>query len=135
MAAQVNGVTHDPHPLSLAYLGDAVYELKVREAMLRLGGGKPEKLHRLTVERVCAPAQSRAFQAVAEALSDAEADVARRARNQRPAYRPRGVSPDEYARATALEAVFGYLYAGGHRERLDELFARIAATWEGAAQR
>lgn len=119
------------HPLTLAYLGDAVYELKVRDAIVRRSGGKPPELHRRTVERVCAPAQARAFDVVAASLTEAEADVARRARNQRPSYRPRGVAPEEYARATSLEAVFGFLYAGGRTERIDELFRRIVAAWDG----
>lgn len=118
------------HPLTLAYLGDAVYELKVRDAIVRRFGGRPPELHRRTVEQVCAPAQARAFDAIADILTEVEADVARRARNQRPAYRPRGVAPDEYARATSLEAIFGFLHAAGRSDRIEELFQRIVAGWD-----
>ena len=87
------------------------------------------QLHRRAVARVNAAAQARAFAAVEPLLSKEEADVARRGRNahSRP---PKNQDPGDYARATALEALVGYLYLLGRHSRLEELFAAIRRTEE-----
>ena len=105
-----------PGSLELAYLGDTLYDLFVRERLVR-AGGRVKDLNRQAVALVCAASQSRALARLAPILTEAEADVARRARNahQSP---PRNVSPAEYHRATAIEALMGYLYLTGQTERL-----------------
>ena len=82
------------------------------------------ELHRRAVAHVNARAQARAFAAVEPLLTEEEADVARRGRNahSRP---PKNQDPGDYARATALEALCGYLYLMGRNERLDELMRVI----------
>ena len=82
------------------------------------------ELHRRAVAHVNAHAQARAFAAVEPLLTEEEADVARRGRNahSRP---PKNQDPGDYARATALEALCGYLYLMGRNERLDELMRVI----------
>lgn len=108
-----------PGSLELAYLGDTIYDLYVRTHLVQ-HGGKVGALHRRAVRLVCAHAQSEALGRIEDILTGEEADVARRARNahQSP---PRNADPAEYHRATALEAVVGYLYAMGREERLREL--------------
>lgn len=112
-----------PGSLELAFLGDTIYDLYVRRHLVRRGG-RVQQMHRDATALVCAHAQSRAFQAIEEMLTQEEAAVARRARNahQTP---PRNADAAEYHRATALEALIGYLYLNGRRERLDELMHHI----------
>ena len=105
-----------PGSLELAYVGDAIYEVAVRRRIVKTGA-KVSALHRQAVSRVCAHAQSEAFGRVEAMLTPEEAAVARRARNahQSP---PRSADRAEYHRATALEAVVGYLYITGREDSL-----------------
>lgn len=108
-----------PGSLELAYMGDTVYDLYVRSHLVE-AGGKVGALHRRAVRLVCAHAQSEALGRIEDKLSDEEAAVVRRARNahQSP---PRNADAGEYHRATALEALIGYLYVTGQRERMETL--------------
>lgn len=110
-----------PGSLELAYLGDSLYDLYVRERLIARGG-RVKQLHRQAIALVCAHAQSEALERVREMLTDAEKDVVRRARNahQSP---PRNADPGEYHHATALEALIGWLYVTGQRERMNEVLA------------
>ena len=111
-----------PGSLELAYLGDTIYDLYVRSHLVNRGG-RVGALHRRAVQYVCAHAQSEALGRLEGALTEAEAAVARSARNahQSP---PRNADPAEYHRATALEALIGYLYVTGQLERMRELLQR-----------
>ena len=108
-----------PGSLELAFLGDTIYDLYVRRHLVHRGG-RVQTMHREAASLVCAHAQSAALSRVEDALSEEEAAVVRRARNahQNP---PRNADPAEYHRATSLEALIGYLYLTGRRERIDEL--------------
>jgi ribonuclease-3 family protein len=108
-----------PGSLELAYLGDSLYDLYVREHLIAKGG-RVRAMHREAISLVCAHAQSEALSRIADGLTEAEKDVVRRARNckQHP---PRNADPAEYQRATALEALIGYLYIKGRCERMEEL--------------
>ena len=108
-----------PGSLELAYMGDTVYDLYVRSHLVAQGG-RVGALHRQAVRFVCAHAQSEALGRVEDMLTEDEAGVVRRARNTRQSP-PRNADPGEYHRATALEALIGYLYVTGRRERLDEM--------------
>ena len=110
--------------LQLAYIGDAIYDLFVRGDVLERHDESVQKLHRHAIARVNAAAQARAFDRVEPMLTQEEADVARRARNahSRP---PKNQNPGDYSRATALEALCGYLYLCGRHERLRELLGTI----------
>jgi ribonuclease-3 family protein len=114
--------------LELAYLGDAVYDLHVRRRLLKTGG-RLSQLHREAVSKVRASAQSLAFERVEPILTDEELDIARRARNAKQTP-PHSASPAEYCRATALEALLGYLYLSGRNERLEEIIG-MALSDEG----
>ena len=111
-----------PGSLELAYLGDTVYDLYVRSHLVQKGG-KVGALHRKAISFVCAHAQAEAFGRIEEMLTEEESAVARRARNanQNP---PKNADAGEYHRATALEALLGWLYATGCRERLAELLEK-----------
>lgn len=110
-----------PGSLELAYLGDSLYDLYARERLVARGG-KVHALHRRAVGLVCAHAQSEALRRVEPMLRPDEADVVRRARNARQTP-PRNADAGEYHRATALEALVGYLYVTGRRERMNEILA------------
>jgi len=110
-----------PGSLELAYLGDALYDLYVREHLIA-HGGRVRMLHKEAVHLVCAHAQSEALHRVEETLTEAEADVVRRARNARQTP-PRNADAGEYHRATALEALVGYLYVTGAQDRMNAILA------------
>lgn len=114
-------MTSLPGSLELAYLGDAIYELYVRERLVR-GGGRIAALHRSAIGTVCAHAQAETLERIEPLLTDEERGVARRARNARQTP-PHNADPAEYHRATALEALIGYLYLTGQRERMETLIA------------
>lgn len=108
-----------PGSLELAYLGDTIYDLYVRTRLVQRGG-KMKQLHKQAVDVVCNHGQSEALRVIEPMLTEEEQDVVRRARNckQHP---PRNADPAEYHRATALEALIGWLYIKGKCERLEEL--------------
>lgn len=108
------------HPLQLAYLGDAVFELAVRSSLCASGAGKMKELHRMATERVRAAAQAKMLQNLTERLRPDEAEVVRRARNAKTAV-PRSAQVSDYRYSTAFEALLGYLYVRGDWERLAEL--------------
>jgi ribonuclease-3 family protein len=110
-----------PGSLELAYLGDSLYDLYVREHLIARGG-RVRALHRDAVHLVCAHAQSEALDRVEGLLTEAEADVVRRARNARQTP-PRNADAGEYHRATALEALVGYLYVTGNRDRMNAILS------------
>lgn len=113
-------------PLALAFLGDAVYGLLVRERLLRQGNSNARRLHAMSVDWVRCEAQARALQTILPLLTEEEQALAHRGRNAHVAHAPRNASVEDYHAATALEALFGALYLEGQLERLRALFERIA---------
>ncbi len=112
-------------PLSLAFLGDGVYELLVREKMLFTANMPASKLHSLKVARVCAEYQSRAVEVIMPVLTEKEQAVFKRGRNATGNTVPKHSSTADYRRATAVECLFGYLHLMGETERINELFELI----------
>lgn len=110
--------------LQLAFIGDTIYDLYVRTDVLSKHDESVQKLHKHAVARVNAGAQARAFERIEPMLDEEEHDVARRARNahSRP---PKNQNPGDYSKATALEALCGYLYLSGRYERLKTLMEEI----------
>lgn len=106
----------------LAYLGDCVYELLVREYLVKKGCSRPSVE---ALAHVTAGAQSRALEKILPILTERETDVYRRGRNCVHGATPRHSTVAEYRRATGVEALFGYLHLKGEGERIRELFARI----------
>lgn len=111
--------------LGLAHVGDGVYELLVRAMLCKQGHQQVNDLHRLTVGYVKAPAQAGAVQKILNALSQEEFEVYKRGRNAHVNSIPQHANVGEYHAATGLEALFGWLYLLGRRERVSELFAMI----------
>ena len=117
----------DPRQLSaatLAFLGDAVYELLVRRS-LTTTSIPAGKLHRMAIGMVCAPAQSEAYARLEPLLTEEELAVMKRGRSTHPAHTAKNASVADYRRATGLEALFGYLYLCGRQQRLEELFGLL----------
>lgn len=111
--------------LGLAHLGDSVYEVMVRSWLCLHGKAKVKDLHKATVTYVTAPAQAARAQRILPMLSQEESEVFRRGRNTAPHSIPKAASRGEYQTATALEALFGWLYLQGRTGRLNELFAAM----------
>lgn len=112
-------------PVVLAYVGDAVFELAVRERLASRGPEKVAQLHREAVSLVRAPAQAEFLRRLEPHLTAEEADLVRWARNAKSGAAPRGVPAQEYRHATAFEALLGHLYLTGRRERLEQLLALL----------
>ena len=111
--------------LTLAFLGDAVYSLMVRERLVKNSSLPAGKLHKLSVDAVNALAQSEAMKKILPLLTEDETEVFKRGRNAHPHHSPRNQSEGDYHYATGLEALFGYLYLEGRTDRLNELFDKI----------
>ncbi len=112
-------------PNVLAFYGDSVYETMVRKRVVTEHQTNAGRLHELAVERVRASYQSEAVSVIEPMLTEREADILRRGRNAGGISVPKSTKPSEYRRATALEALFGYLSLTGQEERLEELFDAI----------
>ena len=107
-------------PLALAFVGDGVYELLVRERLICQANRPVNELHKQAVPLVRAEAQSAAIDKIAPLLTEEEEAVYRRGRNAHTAR-----TGGDYHRATGLEALFGFLYLSGEHERVRALFAAI----------
>ncbi len=108
--------------IGLAHIGDGVYELLVRTYLCAHGKATGKGLHRATVDLVRAPEQARRAQRILPLLTEAEQEVFRRGLNAHVHSIPQHASRAEYQQATALEALFGWLYLRGQRARINELF-------------
>ena len=109
--------------IGLAHLGDAVYELLVRTWLCVHGKATGKGLHRATVAIVCANKQAELSEKILPLLTESEHDVFRRGRNANVHTVPHSADRATYQTATALEALFGWLYLRGERERINELFS------------
>ena len=107
--------------LSLALAGDGVWTLYVRERLILKHDYKSGILSRKAVDYVNAGAQCKMLYAIEDKLTETEADVCRRARNAHSPARTKTANLDEYKKATALEALLGFLYLTGQTERLAEI--------------
>ena len=116
---QVKSVTN----LGLAHIGDGVYELLCRSYLVSQGGKTVLKLHNATVELVKAPTQAKFADKIKPMLTEEEMDFFRRGKNAHTHAAPKSATPQEYAKATGFETLFGALYLLGRRDRLMELFA------------
>lgn len=111
--------------LGLAYIGDSVFELMVRERIIAQGNMPVNRLHKKTVSFVCASAQSKAVEVILDLLTEQEEAVYKRGRNANGNTIPKNANPQDYRRATGLETLFGYLYLTNQSERTFELFDLI----------
>ena len=108
--------------LALAHVGDGVYELLTRSRLVAQGLTTARGLHSHTVALVRASAQYAAAKALLPCMTEEEEAVFRRARNTKVHGVPKAASQAEYAYATALEALFGWLYLKGRYDRINALY-------------
>nr|WP_300663686.1 ribonuclease III domain-containing protein [uncultured Acetatifactor sp.] len=104
--------------LSLAYIGDVVYDLVIRTMVVSQANRPVNDLHRITVRYVSANAQSKIVQTLLDSLTEEEQSVYRRGKNAKPHTTAKNASLSDYLKATGFEAVLGYLYLTDQMERL-----------------
>ncbi len=108
-------------PLTLAYIGDAIFELVVRTVLVERKNAQAEKLHKAATKIVKAETQALMIEAIKEELTEEELAVYKRGRNAKAVTRAKNATMSEYRRATGFEALMGYLYLKGDIERMIEL--------------
>ena len=109
-------------PLTLAFVGDGVYELLVRKRIVEAGSMPPKKLNAHKVEMVRASAQAAVYDGLEPLLTEDERDMLKRGRNAHTGSVPKNAQMADYRNATGVEALFGFLYLKGDWERLYFLF-------------
>lgn len=108
-------------PLTLAYIGDGVYELVIRTLLVERGNCQPQKLHKRASALVKAQAQSAMMEALTPLLTEEELSVYRRGRNAKSYTMAKNATMGDYRRATGFEALMGYLYLTEQEQRMLEL--------------
>lgn len=111
-------------PIVLAYIGDAIYEVAVRQYLISQPNLRPHHLHRSATGLVSAKAQSRIIAFLEPILTDEERDIVRQGRNAKSGTMPKNANVLEYRHATAFECLIGYLYYTGSHDRLSELIGK-----------
>ena len=108
---------------ALAYLGDSVIEICVRERLVKAGHSSSASLNKLALDYVRASAQAEAMKNILPLLTDEENAVFHRGRNIGHTNTPKSATVAEYRAATGMEALFGYLHLAGRAQRIAELFS------------
>ena len=113
--------------ISLAYLGDSVYEIYVREYLIKKGIAKVEDLQREAVKYVSAKSQCKILSYLMdnELLNDREIDIVKRGRNYKRTSHPKNTDIITYKMSSGFEAMIGYLYLNNEKDRLDEIMNYI----------
>lgn len=111
--------------LNLAFFGDAVYSLMIREMLVCRNDVLPSNIHSESTKYVSAVFQSELAGKILDLLDEKELAVFKRGRNAHTSHTPKNASEAQYHRATGLEALFGYLYISKNFQRLKELFSYI----------
>lgn len=121
--AEVDAISN----LGLAHMGDCVFEILCRSWLCAKGGKTVDKLHRETIHMVKATSQAKFVEKLLPLLDEEELAYYRRGKNSHVHAVPKSATPQEYAKATGLESLFGALYLMGRTERLNELFQIVMA--------
>lgn len=111
-------------PLTLAYIGDAIYELVVRTILMEKGNTQVNKLHHRASKLVKASAQSQMIELLKPYLTEEETAVYKRGRNAKSFTKAKNAAMSDYRRATGFEALMGYLYMTEQWERMLELIKK-----------
>ena len=109
---------------ALAYLGDSVLEIRVREKLVKEGISSSGDLNRASLAYVKASEQAAAMRRILPVLSEEEEQVFKRGRNMSGGNVPKSATMSEYRTATGMEALFGYLHLKGDRDRIELLFSK-----------
>lgn len=120
--------TDEISPLNLAFVGDGVYDLLVREHLVRSANRPVGELNKIKVSLVNCKSQAEFAKQIIPSLSEKELSVYKRGRNAAPKCTPKNGSVADYHSATGLEALFGYLHLNGDNERINQLFSMILHT-------
>ncbi|MFK5883629.1 MAG: ribonuclease III domain-containing protein [Candidatus Izemoplasma sp.] len=115
---QLNGTT-------LAYIGDAIYEVFVRDYFIKKGLTKVDDLHKSAIKYTSAVGQKAAYDLIASDLTEFEVSIFKRGRNANTDRKARNTDLATYKKATGFEALIGYLYIEGSKDRLDEIINKI----------
>ncbi len=108
-------------PLTFAYIGDDVYDLIIRTLLVEQGNRRAEAFHQKASKLVKAGAQAKVVDVLKEDLTPEEADVLRRGMNAKPKNKAKNATQEDYQKATALEALMGWLYLTEQTDRAIEL--------------
>lgn len=127
MKKETNPLTNEEaellNPIVLAFLGDAVYSLYVRERLVRSGEGKASEYQKSASKIVSAQGQSAFLEKVLSLFTEEEQAIFRRGKNAKKATKSKSASNLEYSRSTGFEAVLGFLHLTGQQERIEELLS------------
>lgn len=115
-------------PLNLAFVGDGVFELLVRQRLVERSRLAPGKLHAACVKYVSAKGQNKALAVIQDQLTEQEQAVLKRGKNANKATVAKHATVQEYRTSTGFEALFGWLYLTGQNQRIEELFELL---WQG----
>jgi ribonuclease-3 family protein len=118
---QIRGISS----IGLAHMGDAVFEILVRGWLCAHGKATGKGMHQATIRLVCAQSQAEKAERILPLLSEEELAVFKRGRNAQVHSVPSHASRAQYGEATALEALLGWLYLKGRKERINELFCKM----------
>jgi len=118
------------NPLKLAYLGDAVYEAYIRTYIISKFTMTPNEMSKLAVKYVKASAQAKIALTLQSELTEEEWTIIKRGRNQKSGSVPKNAVLSDYKYATGFEALIGYLYLVGNKERIYELISRAISIIE-----
>ena len=121
--------------LLLAYVGDSIFDLAVRTMFIKKGSKQVNKINNEVTGLVSAAAQARMADAIKKTFTPEEAVIYQRGRNAKPKTKAKNASQNEYHKATGHEAVFGYLYLKGERDRLLELIKEGIAVIENRREK
>ena len=113
------------HPVALAFVGDAVYSLYVREKLVKEANESPGVYQRAAGAAVSAKGQNALIEKVRDSFTEEEEDIFRRARNAKKGTKAKSASVAEYNRSTGIEAVIGYLYLTENLARVREILEKI----------
>ena len=116
--AEINAISN----LGLAHMGDCVYEMLVRAYLCAQGNKTVAQLHKQTITMVKATYQAEFVDKMLPLLTEDEMTYYRRGKNSHVHAVPKSATPAQYAKATGLEAMFGYLFLSGKKERANEIF-------------
>ena len=111
--------------LGLAHMGDGVFEILCRSYLCAKGGKTVDRLHKETIQMVKATSQAKFMDKLIPLLTEEELAYYRRGKNSHVHAVPKSATPQEYAKATGLEALFGALWLLGRTERVNELFCAV----------
>ncbi len=109
-------------PLTLAFVGDGVFDLMVRERLVCSANAPVGSLNKQKVDIVCCKSQADIMNILLPQLTDEELAIFKRGRNAHTAHTPKNATSSQYHSATGFEALWGYLYLKGDTDRLNELF-------------